>query len=96
MNDSSPVSTPHPAVGRFKPFDLNGLKTWKDLLDPKFRGKIASYDLRTPGPGQGSSAWIYNTFGIDYIKALFLDQPGPRRAAALGHGRVAGVRGGEQ
>jgi len=54
--------------------DLNTVKTWKDLLDPKFRGRIASYDLRTPGPGQGSSAWIYNTFGIDYIKAFFLDQ----------------------
>jgi ABC-type Fe3+ transport system substrate-binding protein len=54
--------------------DLNAIKTWKDFLDPKYRGKIASYDLRTPGPGQGSSAWIYNTFGIDYIKAFFLDQ----------------------
>ena len=50
------------------------IKTWKDLLDPKYRGRIGSYDLRTPGPGQGSSAWIYNRFGIDFIKALFLDQ----------------------
>jgi iron(III) transport system substrate-binding protein len=54
--------------------DLNKVKTWKALLDPQFRGRIASYDVRTPGPGQGSSAWIYNTFGIDYIKAFFLDQ----------------------
>jgi ABC-type Fe3+ transport system substrate-binding protein len=54
--------------------DPREIRTWRDLLDPKFRGKIASYDLRSPGPGQGSAAWIYNTFGIDYIKALFLDQ----------------------
>jgi ABC-type Fe3+ transport system substrate-binding protein len=54
--------------------DLGKIKSWRDLLDPKYRGRIASYDLRSPGPGQGSSAWIYNTFGIDYIKALFLDQ----------------------
>jgi iron(III) transport system substrate-binding protein len=54
--------------------DLGQLRTWRDLIDPKFRGKIASYDVRSPGPGQGSSAWIYNMFGIDYIKALFLDQ----------------------
>lgn len=54
--------------------DPGKIKSWRDLLDPKYRGKIASYDLRSPGPGQGSSAWIYNTFGIDYIKSLFLDQ----------------------
>jgi ABC-type Fe3+ transport system substrate-binding protein len=52
----------------------DGIKSWRDLLDPKYRGRIASYDLRSPGPGQGSSAWIYNTFGIDYIKSLFLGQ----------------------
>ena len=54
--------------------DISKIRTWKDLLDPQYRGKIASYDVRTPGPGQGSSAWIFNMFGIDYIKAFFLDQ----------------------
>lgn len=50
------------------------IKTWKDLLDPKFRGKIASYDLRYPGPGQGASTWLYKLYGIDFIKELFLGQ----------------------
>jgi len=54
--------------------DPASIKSWKDLLDPKYKGKIASDDLRMPGPGQGSSAWIYNEFGIDYIKSLFIDQ----------------------
>jgi ABC-type Fe3+ transport system substrate-binding protein len=54
--------------------DVSAIKTWRDLLDPKYRGKIASSDVRTPGPGQGSSAWIYKLFGIDYIKAFFLGQ----------------------
>jgi ABC-type Fe3+ transport system substrate-binding protein len=54
--------------------DPKEIRTWRDLLDPKYRGRIASYDLRSPGPGQGSAAWIYNTFGMGYIKALFLDQ----------------------
>ena len=54
--------------------DPNAITTWRELLDPKYRGKIASYDLRSPGPGQGSSSWIYATFGIEYIKSLFLDQ----------------------
>lgn len=47
---------------------------WKDLLDPKFRGKIASYDLRYPGPGQGASTWLYRLYGIEFIKDLFLGQ----------------------
>jgi ABC-type Fe3+ transport system substrate-binding protein len=50
------------------------IKSWKDLLDPKYTGRIGSYDLVGPGPGQGSATWIYTTFGIDYIKALFIDQ----------------------
>jgi ABC-type Fe3+ transport system substrate-binding protein len=54
--------------------DPSSIKSWRDLLDPKYCGKIVSYDVRSPGPGQGSSAWIYNMFGIDYIKAFFLDQ----------------------
>ena len=54
--------------------DPSKINSWQALLDPRYRGKISSYDVRTPGPGQGSSAWIYNLFGIDYIKAFFLDQ----------------------
>jgi ABC-type Fe3+ transport system substrate-binding protein len=54
--------------------DPASIKSWKDLLDPKYHGKIASDDMRTPGPGQGASDWIYNRFGLDYIKALFLGQ----------------------
>jgi ABC-type Fe3+ transport system substrate-binding protein len=54
--------------------DPGAVKSWKDLLDPKYAGKIASNDPRGAGPGQGASAWIYNQFGIDYIKALFIGQ----------------------
>jgi ABC-type Fe3+ transport system substrate-binding protein len=53
---------------------LDEVNTWKKLLDPKWRGKIASYDLRGPGPGQGSAAALYRIFGIDYIKEFFVDQ----------------------
>ena len=50
------------------------IRVWKDLLDPKFRGKIASYDIRYPGPGQGASTWLYKVYGIEFIKDLFLGQ----------------------
>ncbi|MGH7087696.1 MAG: ABC transporter substrate-binding protein [Stellaceae bacterium] len=50
------------------------IKSWKSLLDPKFRGKIAAFDPRSPGPGQGATAWLYHAFGIDFVKDLFLGQ----------------------
>jgi ABC-type Fe3+ transport system substrate-binding protein len=50
------------------------LTNWNSLLDPKYRGKIASYDVRSPGPGQGAAAWINAVLGIDYIKKLFIGQ----------------------
>lgn len=54
--------------------DPGEIKTWKSLLDPKYRGKIAAFDPRSPGPGQGAIGWIYNAFGIDFIKQLFIGQ----------------------
>ena len=50
------------------------IKSWKSLLDPKYSGKIAAFDPRSPGPGQGAIAWIYKAFGLDFIKQLFIGQ----------------------
>ena len=54
--------------------DPNEIKSWKDLLDPKYKGKIISHDPRGPGPGQGATSWLYNTKGLDFVKDLFLGQ----------------------
>lgn len=54
--------------------DPAAIRTWKDLLDPKYKGKIIAHDPRGPGPGQGATSWLYNTFGIDFVKDLFLGQ----------------------
>jgi ABC-type Fe3+ transport system substrate-binding protein len=54
--------------------DPGEIKTWKDALNPKYRGKIISHDVRSPGPGQGASNFLHNAFGIEYIKAFFLGQ----------------------
>ncbi len=54
--------------------DPGEIKTWNDLLDPKYRGKIIAHDPRGPGPGQGATSWLYNKFGLDFVKALFLGQ----------------------
>ena len=50
------------------------IKTWKDLLDPKYRGKIAAHDPRFPGAGQGVSNWFFRAFGLEFIKDLYLGQ----------------------
>ena len=54
--------------------DPSEIKSWKDILDPKYRGKIISHDPRSPGPGQGATSWLYNTFGLDFVKSFHLGQ----------------------
>jgi ABC-type Fe3+ transport system substrate-binding protein len=49
------------------------LTTWKDLLKPEFKGKIASYDPTT-GPGQAQSGHIIDLYGIDFFKQVYLGQ----------------------
>lgn len=54
-----------------KPSDI---ATWQDLLKPEFKGKIAAEDPRVPGPGQAQAAYIAETFGIDFLKKLYIGQ----------------------
>jgi ABC-type Fe3+ transport system substrate-binding protein len=54
--------------------DPSEIRTWKDLLNPKYRGRIISHDPRSPGPGQGATNFIYKAHGLDYIKDFFLGQ----------------------
>lgn len=45
-------------------------KSYKDLLDPKWRGKIV---IENPGQGGSGSGWFratYRTLGLDYMRAL--------------------------
>jgi ABC-type Fe3+ transport system substrate-binding protein len=52
----------------------NEFTSWRTLLDPKFKGKIAVYDPRNGGPGQAMSTYIAAQFGIDFLKQLYVDQ----------------------
>jgi ABC-type Fe3+ transport system substrate-binding protein len=54
--------------------DPSAIKSWKDILDPKYRGRIISHDPRSPGPGQGATSWLYNRFGIEFVKSFHLGQ----------------------
>lgn len=50
------------------------LASWKDLLKPQYKGKIASFDPRVGGPGQANASYIADRFGIDFVKHLYKDQ----------------------
>ncbi|MBM3510724.1 MAG: extracellular solute-binding protein [Alphaproteobacteria bacterium] len=54
--------------------DPTSIKLWKDLLDPKFKGKIIADDPKRPGAGRATAAYLYEVFGEDFVKKLYIDQ----------------------
>jgi ABC-type Fe3+ transport system substrate-binding protein len=50
------------------------LTSWKDLLKPQYKGKIAAFDPRRSGPGQTPVGYLAALFGNDYLKELFVGQ----------------------
>jgi iron(III) transport system substrate-binding protein len=49
-------------------------KSMKDLLNPKWRGKISAFDPTVSGSGVFNAAQYYQQFGEDFIKRLYVDQ----------------------
>jgi iron(III) transport system substrate-binding protein len=50
------------------------IRSAKDLLDPKWKGKIATHDPAVPGTGSNRAVRFYVQFGEDFVKRLFVDQ----------------------
>src|SRR5262249_22907663 len=50
------------------------LSSWKDLLKPQYKGKIAAYDPRRSGPGQTPVGYLEALFGNDYLRELYVGQ----------------------
>ncbi|MBA2690001.1 MAG: extracellular solute-binding protein [Burkholderiales bacterium] len=50
------------------------LRSARDLLDPKWKGKIAVHDPTVPGSGSNTAARFYLQFGEQFVKQLYLDQ----------------------
>jgi iron(III) transport system substrate-binding protein len=46
----------------------------KDLLNPKWRGKISTEDPTTTGSGANKAAHLYAEFGEEFVKQLYVDQ----------------------
>jgi iron(III) transport system substrate-binding protein len=49
-------------------------KSAKDLLNPRYRGKIIIHDPTVPGAGSNDAARLYVQFGEEFIKKLYVDQ----------------------
>ena len=50
------------------------LRSSKDLLNPKWRGKISTDDPMVNGTGAANAAMLYTELGAEYAKRLFIDQ----------------------
>ena len=69
-------------------------KTWQDILDPKWKGKLAMDDVRGSGPGGSLLAGLEAVYGQDFSQKLaaqnvfFATQAGPL-LTALNRGEYA-------
>src|SRR5438552_790357 len=54
-----------------KPDDLRSMR---DLLDPRWKGKISIQDPTLPGSGSNQAAYLYIQFGEDFVRKLYIDQ----------------------
>ncbi len=53
--------------------DIKDFKSYWDLLNPKWKGKIIARDIRVPGPGSGNARFFYYhpEIGPSFIRKLF-------------------------
>lgn len=50
------------------------IKSIKDLIDPKWKGKISAFDPRGSGPGSTEIIMFRKKFGEDFVRRLWIDQ----------------------
>ncbi|MGH7773169.1 MAG: ABC transporter substrate-binding protein [Candidatus Binatia bacterium] len=50
------------------------IRSAKDLLNPKWKGKISSEDPTTTGAGANLASRFYNQLGEEFVKKLYLEQ----------------------
>jgi len=61
----------HVNASQVRPEDL---RTARDLLNPKWKGKISTEDPTTSGSGSNTAARVYAQMGEDFMTKLYIDQ----------------------
>jgi len=54
--------------------DPNSIDSWKDLLDPKYKGRIAAYDPRAFAQGLLAAIVFNESFGTNFVRTLYGSQ----------------------
>jgi iron(III) transport system substrate-binding protein len=54
--------------------DPTPIKSYRDLLDPRYRDKISVWDPIRPGSGWNSANYFLHQLGEDFVKGLYQDQ----------------------
>jgi iron(III) transport system substrate-binding protein len=49
-------------------------KSWRDLLDPRYTGRISAFDYGVPSTGSVVGLFLFEMLGEDYVKALYQGQ----------------------
>lgn len=50
------------------------LKSFQDVLIPKWKGKLSVFDPSISGKGAGFAAYLLDVFGEEFVKRLYIDQ----------------------
>jgi iron(III) transport system substrate-binding protein len=50
------------------------IKGYRDLLNPRYTGKLSVWNPTVPGTGWNTANWLRLTFGDDFFKQLYVDQ----------------------
>jgi iron(III) transport system substrate-binding protein len=50
------------------------IKTYRDLLDPRYRGKISVWDPIRPGSGWNTANYLIYALGDDFVRGLYQGQ----------------------
>ncbi len=68
VGDVNPVVFANPKL-----VDIKSLTSYMDLLDPKWKGKIASTDIRNPGKGADQARFVFKNpeLGAPFLTRLF-------------------------
>ena len=74
--------------------NLGEIRSYDDLLNPKWKGKIAFLDPRNPGSGQNNWGLLWKVKGEDYLRKLaqqdlFVSQNQRQMAESLVKGKLA-------